>query len=1118
MSITDEYQTPVVTELEEDKEVEKGRIDPVLPPLPPLTRGAVKPTQSAPLPMQDGETTDARETEITGIAKEVEEDGINRFIKQEQELPPLGLSLSTDNLANARPLSQVDVVEKDGVSVDVKNAENVIEDMGTWEIGFPGIGTFDTGIDLDPDWAAGLVGLGSGYMSSINGIKQLFGVDEENMQDDARFVRALKGSEEYGGNVVGGEVLGYVVEPVGFLIPGIKAGKISTMAAKGAAVGAAFGFLDYVDEETGEKRINNVAAGLVLGGGMGAGIGYATKKLFSKNVQKILPEGGDGGSASNPRLSLERESLSAYEEQGARFLNEGMTIKQAEKAVAKQFPELAAEAEDIIKLTGDIPDFAARRNSLHLENEVARTGGPTDVIAAQTRKLEEEISLTGKREPYTNGIAKSFSNGLDNTVGLISYIARKISPEFHQRMLRQQTVLKVGPEKIFRETAPFEKFFRTHTGRSTGKAADVFTDTQIKKLNSYILNSEFSKARKFITETKGEEALTAFNKVTKMYEDEGQKLVSEGVLKKGDILKDYWHRYIMPDQRENYLTALGEYIEKHSKKGSKGKEKYSVDKIISDYERHVEKVKKDLTAKGRVLSAYDESNMFSRWFLSTASLKKYNTAAHKRAFTKIPDELQKFYADPIASTHSWIHKMTRERGLVALLGNESYVEGASKIAKDGVFDVSAAVNKFFDIEASTPSGIFKKLGHDERETLKGMVKLIEDFGMSSPGEGMRIYKSLVASVFIGNPLTAFLQIGDLAVSAYKYGLSTAYDGFMRSIKKKASSVGTKEMGVSRHSQEFEDIFDVNIFKELDLTFLPKVENKGVNLSWISEMSMKYSGFTFMDELGKSTAFTSALVHHVKAVNNPAGKAFHRMRRRYEPALGTKDFNTLIKDLRKIDIDKFDPIDFPESVSTLIMSEVSDVLPITALESVAWSKNGSIGRTFSTLKSYMFKTLDIMRRDILDQTILAARQGNKAAAQEGMRNFVRFVGMIGVGNLAVHEAREILKGETPFEDFKDTPGGTTLAWKLLSAPTKHSMSLVGLDGYALSDLKKGGVIGGTAAILSPPVPFLDVLLKEWGKKNPEWAAAIIKQIPWFGKAVAVAEKQAENPLSLLNTGL
>ena len=104
-----------------------------------------------------------------------------------------------------------------------------------------------------------------GAADTYRGIKQLFNIQEEEMAEDMAKLNEYISNPEYGGTILAAYTAGLVGDPVGWVIPGMKAKNLWSAAKAGAMVGALSSPLGYVDEAEGQTRLSNIAYGTAGG-------------------------------------------------------------------------------------------------------------------------------------------------------------------------------------------------------------------------------------------------------------------------------------------------------------------------------------------------------------------------------------------------------------------------------------------------------------------------------------------------------------------------------------------------------------------------------------------------------------------------------------------------------------------------------------------------------------------------------------------------------------------------------------------------------------------------------------------------------------------------------------
>jgi len=105
-----------------------------------------------------------------------------------------------------------------------------------------------------------------GFGDTWRGVKQLLGTDEEQMAEDQRRLNVYLENEEYGGSILAAYTGGLFGDPVGWVMPGMKARNAYKAMQSGLKYGGIAGATGYVDEEQGMNRLNNTLLGMAGGG------------------------------------------------------------------------------------------------------------------------------------------------------------------------------------------------------------------------------------------------------------------------------------------------------------------------------------------------------------------------------------------------------------------------------------------------------------------------------------------------------------------------------------------------------------------------------------------------------------------------------------------------------------------------------------------------------------------------------------------------------------------------------------------------------------------------------------------------------------------------------------
>ena len=118
--------------------------------------------------------------------------------------------------------------------------------------------------DSVADKAAFAARLGVG--DTYRGVKQLFNIQEDEMAADMAKLNEYIANPEYGGTILAAYTAGLFGDPVGWVIPGMKAKNLWSATKAGMMVGALSAPIGYVDKEAGNTRLSNTAYGIAGGG------------------------------------------------------------------------------------------------------------------------------------------------------------------------------------------------------------------------------------------------------------------------------------------------------------------------------------------------------------------------------------------------------------------------------------------------------------------------------------------------------------------------------------------------------------------------------------------------------------------------------------------------------------------------------------------------------------------------------------------------------------------------------------------------------------------------------------------------------------------------------------
>jgi len=242
--------------------------------------------------------------------------------------------------------------------------------------------------DFDKIVFASQVGFGDTY----RGIKQMFGVDEEEMAEEQRRLKKYLADPEIGGSVMAAYTAGLVGDPFGWVIPGMKAKNLYSATKAGVAMGAAVGATGYVDEDT--TRIKNTMWGIAGGGILSPAmfkaqhtLGPAINKAYSKvlkdplikAVKKVTTPIGE----SDKGQRLGRFWIDNY------GLPEAYVKAKGEKRI--NHSKWAAKFEDLIKKHGSLNAEEDALLYRVLTGEESKLPHNLTTLSKQSRKLVDDM-------------------------------------------------------------------------------------------------------------------------------------------------------------------------------------------------------------------------------------------------------------------------------------------------------------------------------------------------------------------------------------------------------------------------------------------------------------------------------------------------------------------------------------------------------------------------------------------------------------------------------------------------------------------------------------------------------------------------------------------------------
>ena len=568
-----------------------------------------------------------------------------------------------------------------------------------------------------------LVGMGAGMRDTYDGAKQIFNVGEEQLEKDKGYFKELEDSE-FGGTVLAGQITGFIAEPLGFIIPAAKGKSLFNVAKVGAAVGAGFGAVGYVDTHRDQSRMGNVLMGAALGGTLSpafVGVGRALSKTTQKAEVKM----------AGMVLDNLNDKVHQFQAAGA---SPSLAIRAAKRFYSLTDTDVTSA---MMKVERKLSLAKSQKDASRImEGKLASNFDP-----AKTTEEVKASSLLSKIPVVGEGLAKgkektgkAFENILTPVASRISRISPKLGGSL--RKMEFESHLKVA--KSFEKVNPFSDSYK-------GLPSEVRDS-----LKRPLLSGDFKQVKEILKAQKnGDVILKQFDDVNKTLSGLYGELRKTGY--KIPKLDNYWPRVVNdPDgvTKVEHSIIQREYDKLAKRKGRK---------ITQD-------------EKAGVVKHMFTPGMQERvWGQTSASLRK-------RKFNELDDKITQYYADPIDALNHYVHQNIQDvsrRNFMKKHGfnKEPKLDGSD--LEESIQDIIVKMRDKGEIDINQEGEIID------------ILKARFGPGVQAPSQAVQFFKNSTYAVTLGNPLSAMTQFGDLAFSGYKYGAYNAITSmFGRKLVKK----------------------------------------------------------------------------------------------------------------------------------------------------------------------------------------------------------------------------------------------------------------------------------------------------------------------------------------------
>lgn len=578
------------------------------------------------------------------------------------------------------------------------------------------------------------------------------------------------------------------------------------------------------------------------------------------------------------------------------------------------------------------------------------------------------------------GALKDVGRSADYALGLLSTRIRNISEPLLRRARDFERGVLVNTHQAIQRVDPF-----------------LVTLNNLSKepretLNRALLSND-EKTIRSVLSTIGPETLKQWGEVRKVLAETGVKLGQDGFLSK--LREDYFPRVVV--DAEGLLATVGKEL------------RTRLDTKLLAAEKSSMKV------QGRGLTDLERSLIINQELRAKAPTSGRAGFVRERGIEEITPELEKFYASPTESLHSYLRNTNFELEKARFFGRD-----ATKVKVGGTsyVDLDASIGKVVSRELREG-----KINEAQMADLSSMLRSRFTTGEQGAAKWIQDVRNLANTGLLGNAFSAASQLGDAVMAP-----------FHADVRGTAAAVAQKIRGMQAISAR-----DFGLVDHLSEEFVStRATAKLLNTAF------KWSAFTGIDLFGKDTILNATLNRFQRLSNSVAGQA--RLIKEHGAAF-EGDMAQLISDLQG---KQMTPL-----VQELLFNKLSDAQPITKLEVPQAYLNMPNGRIVYMLKTFMLKQIDIARVKGYNEI----KKGNVA---EGMHNLIAYGTLLGLSGATTDMVKDWLLGRPLDVKWQDVP--------------LNAIKTFGLSEYTLNMVKNGQPLKAMANIAAPPYQMLDDLVR------------------------------------------
>lgn len=590
---------------------------------------------------------------------------------------------------------------------------------------------------------------------------------------------------------------------------------------------------------------------------------------------------------------------------------------------------------------------------------------------------------------------KNLWSDIDHVTGVMSTRIKNKSEAIHFRAKEYYRVRNTVTHDLINAGHPFLK--KVHN----------LPEAISNVLQRSILTGNRAITDKLLDAVGDPEMVGSWKLIKKVVDGLGTQLADAGMIKK--TVEDYFPRIVK--DKEGLFKALGK------------EQSDSVKQLLDQANRE------SIRSSGNPLSQAEESEVINKaisaFMYSKAPASVRAGYTHARRFQEIPPEFQKYYANLAESYHSYIRTAVKNIEMAKFFGKDLVNKEEAGIVYP---DIDKSIGRY--VESELRSG--KITSADVAEVSKMLRSSFVNFEKGG-NKTIQAAKNITMAGYLGNPLSAAMQITTPIVSTYLHGIMPTIKATAEKLTGN-SKITAKDLGLAEHmSEEF-------VGTTKSAKFLRNALNWG--------------SFSFSDLFDKDIKLNSAIIRARDLAKTTKG--VKKLEDQYGQAFGDR-FPGLVQELKSRQLG--------QNTKALAYQELSRSDPIDPLEFSQFYADNPNGRNLMALKSYMLKQVDLIRRDAYDEI----KNGNRA---KGIKNLAALSLVLGISGMAGTDMQDVMLGRKIKFRLSDIPLNMikTFGWSEYASSQAFGSTYATRKNPTGASKAKGKLFQTVGEAIAPPIPY------------------------------------------------